>query len=73
MKNLPKNPDSWLQLIYKQHLAYLSHGMGPEYAVIGRVAPHLGAGDEKPVRRERAQPAAQVPLADQRPQPRVSE
>ena len=44
---------------------FFSYGMDP--GVRGarpRRAAHLGGGDEEPLRRERAQPEAQVPLAD---------
>ena len=39
------------------------HGAGP------RGAPHLGGGDARPLRRQRAQPEAEVPRADLGPQP----
>ena len=49
---------------------FFSYGMDPEYAVLGRVARRdLGGGDEEPLRRERAKPEAQVPLADLGPEP----
>ncbi len=48
---------------------FFSNGMDPEYTVIGRVARRdLGDRDEGEVRRQRAQPEAEVPRADQRAQ-----
>ena len=44
---------------------FFSYGMDPEYAVLGRVARRIWAvAMKKPLRRQRAQPEAQVPLAD---------
>ena len=44
---------------------FFSYGMDPEYAVHRpRRAAHLGGGDARALRRQRAQPEAQVPLAD---------
>jgi methylmalonyl-CoA mutase len=40
--------------------------MDPEYTVMGRVARRIWAVAMRDVRRERAQPEAQVPLPDQR-------
>ena len=49
---------------------FFSNGMDPEYSVLGRVARRIWAvAMKRPLRRERAQPEAQVPLPDQRPQP----
>ena len=46
---------------------FFSNGMDPEYTVLGRVARRIWAiGDARQVRRQRAQPEAQVPRADQR-------
>ena len=44
------------------------HGPGVHRAGPRRAA-HLGGGDEGALRRQRAQPEAEVPRADQRPQP----
>mgnify|MGYP003693876273 CR=1 FL=1 len=44
---------------------FFSYGMDPEYAVLGRVARRIWAvAMQRPLRRQRAQPEAQVPLAD---------
>ena len=44
---------------------FFSYGMDPEYAVLGRVARRIWAvAMREPLRRQRAQPEAQVPLAD---------
>ena len=37
-----------------QPVVFFSNGMDPEYTVMGRVPPHLGHGDERQVRRQRA-------------------
>ena len=46
---------------------FFSYGMDPEYAVLGRVARRIWAvAMQEPLRRQRAQPEAQVPFADLR-------
>ena len=46
---------------------FFSNGMDPEYTrARPRGAAHLGGGDARPLRRQRAQPEAEVPRADQR-------
>jgi len=49
---------------------FFSNGMDPEVHRAGPCrAAHLGGGDARPLRRQRAQPEAQVPRADLGPQP----
>jgi methylmalonyl-CoA mutase len=49
---------------------FFSNGMDPEYTVMGRVARRIWAvAMKEKLRRQRAQPEAEVPHPDQRPQP----
>jgi methylmalonyl-CoA mutase N-terminal domain/subunit len=49
---------------------FFSNGMDPEYTVLGRVARRIWAvAMKRALRRQRAQPEAQVPHPDQWPQP----